>query len=215
MNYDSKAYLYSVYMNTFKNFVKSEDCFEYVTRLLGDFKISPGSIKQTQDPESYVKRIHFTPEISSRTKIENFTIDALGNIEVVGKTPFSIIRIDENKSDKTTPTQKRIGFITNYEDNTAGYYCIEDKLDKINILFYDLETIRTLRDSYNMNFSQIVRMDRDEMYNFGFSPDKVYKYEFVKSHDTMENYLLHSYNDLPEEFLNEFCDMEEEKRQGM
>ena len=86
MKFDSKSYLYGVYCNVFKSFNDSDELFNDMTEILGDFMIYPGSIKEFNDDKTRERGIEFIPTImDADINIEKYRLNVLGRYNIEAK----------------------------------------------------------------------------------------------------------------------------------
>ena len=208
-DFDPKSYLYGVYKNTFPKMSEDDYCYEYIERLLGNFKLIPGGINVLKDPNSFIKSISFIPVIwdNKRSVCNGFKLDMFGNYEVMSTTPYSKIRIYGNKRYRDNPSEKIMGIFVNSFDDKAGYYCIDDQLDKIYMVHYNMDTVTSLINERGMEIEDIIKLTYSEMQEMGYKKADEYLYNPVKSLDcTLEYYLLHYYHDNIGEFIDKYFD---------
>ncbi len=203
MKFDSKSYLYGVYCNVFKSFNDSDELFNDMTEILGDFMIYPGSIKEFNDDKTRERGIEFIPTImDADINIEKYRLNVLGRYNIEARTPYS----------KISAGDMHTGVIYNGEGK-SGYYSVELHL-VVNpcVYYYDMDTVECLRDKYNLSNDDIAKLTSRQLLNLGFKPDDKFNYSVEKAGPVdldVDHYLLHDYNDNIDEFLNRFFDYDE------
>jgi hypothetical protein len=201
MNFDSKSYLYGKYKELIGWTSTSDDSYEEMINLLGEFEIKPGSIKTKE--VNYVKSIEFKPKILDNDFICNyFNFNLHGNIEMSGYEGNTSFLIKD----------REMVVLVNTNDEKAGLYCIDlSNSYDTKVHYYNMDVVNSLRNDYSMNLIQILGLNAFKLKNLGFNPpDNTETYSNV-DREKIKYFAIHEYHDNNIDSLLELLDKANDK----
>ena len=176
MQFSSKAYLYYFILNGESDINK--DCISDMVDILGEIDIKPGSLNKKDGNYKWDKISY------GEARLENSNIfgvelecSSKGNIFVLGYINSNPILLGISKIDPENKSA-RISFSIIEKDKglhmfATDMYCPHFGADLTKYSFYDVGTLKALKEDFGYSEKQILDMDSNGLKKLGFSPDDI------------------------------------------
>lgn len=188
MKFDSKTYLFYKILEQVgeKNVILAK----YIVKMLGDFKVEPGSLVTTRSLDDDVvttSSVYFVPEnkdlaISSFSFSTKNTYDH--NIELAGLYNGNIFKINMKGITLSSGDFKCNFSITIIDENKGISFFASSAFNPLTSKYgpffcnYDHDTLDSLICNYNLKIDEILKFDPNVLCRLGIDPDNINFFEF-------------------------------------